>query len=75
MKKSQIPCDDRYCVQVCQIDLKIIIIMLKIMLMHLFCAGRSWARAKLQRNLPIKHYETYRSPSNVPLSSFYEEIY
>ena len=27
-------------------------------------AGRSWARAKLQRNLPIKHYETHRSPSN-----------
>ena len=27
-------------------------------------AGRSWARAKLQQNLPIKHYETHRSPSN-----------
>ena len=37
MKKSNISFDDRYLVQVCQIDLKIIIIMLKIMLMHLFC--------------------------------------
>ena len=37
MKKSHISCDEQYHVQVCQTDLKIIIIMLKIMLMHLFC--------------------------------------
>ena len=37
MKKSHISFDDRYHVRVCQIDLKIIITMLKIMLMHLFC--------------------------------------
>ena len=27
-------------------------------------AGRSWARAKLERNLPIKHYQMHRSSSN-----------
>ena len=34
MKKSHISRDDRYHVRVCQIDLNIIIIMLKIMLIH-----------------------------------------
>ena len=27
-------------------------------------AGRSWATAKLKRNLPIKYYQTHRSSSN-----------
>ena len=30
-------------------------------------AGRSWARAKLQRNLPIKYYQTHRSSSILPI--------